>query len=974
MVLSSGEGTIIGLSNLKGPTQLVADACCSAWACGSDNLKSYFDEVTQANANAAAAAYSAAKSAAETAQQEKANLDNGMTWAVSTTSAATKGNWAEIDYSASAVGEAVSAVIAHLEDKIVSVQDRWEEYTSTGVWTAFKKAPETSQVGGIEFGRTTEVSVSVRSSLGAAFETFGCSDMTFNDINAGLTVVSVAAFDACSVEDWMTIRKPFVSGVHFSTMLGGFDSFSLFLSATLCAYLEELVISQDLLAPPVSSGFRNDYILMLHGWGGDYSFLHLSAAVVFYATFGVASQSSGAQGFEPCNDEGDLLAWVAGGKKGKPCTSKAAPGGMMILSPDGAVTPLPRKNWWLNSEFTGHVMDSTIFELPTYILANLGFTGRAFGLYGCSAGGFGSFQVAMRYPHITNAVGAFNSPIFPQDCHFAYTCHHICSSNMMLCELMYTTVSSVISSYVILFAGSLVVSTSSTDPVSWGEAVHMAENEGQVSCMKGEDTILAMTTTYTTISGYKYITVDPEVEFGEGGQLCQYQDWETPKGDKDDVSGAWCQQLFTNVMGSLGRMEGAGLRTSGSSFSSGRWTFRTEDNFEGTNPHYVCPSRKCDDDFAVRMLPYIPCESDSSSSNIGCDKSDAEFPNTVCSQFHCTATTWCVENNEAAGASAFLDAVKVTAGIMKFVSPYHPVDDMPINSAWGRTFFQMPSVMFANQNDMWEAFAIVLLLHCSQNDEFLIFPMYIDFVSMLTVSVSESHWSDESKYIVDFGDCDYHHFSQRDMKLGTLFFSDALRTYSQDFLGLNPFTVSRAADFKLCFMTTYGFTPVFGSDGIYPTDTDDTDESCNLEWEPDFGPISFFFDGASGFPDMYTPEEWGFAMAHGQAQVDEEAVHEFEEFSHAELDAQANPCDFSGDLNGWKSVVLGSGGAWWLESVNPLENPVTGAATCSVHDFHTFGEGYDSDIGSLDGLTISDDFWTEMQNMPKNTDYYGGYF
>jgi len=279
-----------------------------------------------------------------------------------------------------------------------------------------------------------------------------------------------------------------------------------------------------------------------------------------------------------------------------------------VMSPDASITPLPRKNWWLNSEFSGHVMDYAVFELPGFVLSNMGFLGRAFGLFGCSAGGFGSFQVAMKYPHLVNALGAFNSPVYPQECHFAFTCHHVCSSNMMLCELIYTSGAQIFNSYVILFQGSLVVSQSSTDPIAWGTAVHMSANNGYVECKSQENDILTLSQGQGVVleTGSKFFTVADTVTFGIGGKACQYQDWSSPDvEDKVDITLDWCNTLFQSVTGNLGNMEGSGAQES---FESGRWTFRTEDNYDGTNPNFRCQTASCNIEMWLNYLPYLPCE------------------------------------------------------------------------------------------------------------------------------------------------------------------------------------------------------------------------------------------------------------------------------------------------------------------------------------------------------------------------------
>jgi hypothetical protein len=282
--------------------------------------------------------------------------------------------------------------------------------------------------------------------------------------------------------------------------------------------------------------------------------------------------------------------------------------------------------------------------------------------------------------------------------------------------------------------------------------------------------------------------------------------------------------------------------------------------------------------------------------------------------------------------------------------------------------------MFGYKPDMWKDFALVLLLHCSQNDEFMIFPMYIDFVGMLSVAAthtmpvndpakitSSSAWNEGSKFIVDFGDCDYHHFSQRDMKLGVLFFADALRVYTNDLFGKSAFTTQNAATAKLCFMPNFGFTPVYASSSLTGTCTAQLDSVSLTDYLV-----------SSTFPSMYTPEEWGYAMSHNEQKSDEDAVADFEEESHKKTERQSNPCAL--DMASYKTAYVAAGSSWWSSTggVNPLAHPVTRDPICSSEDFFTFGEGSDSDLGGLDGLGewMTGDFETAMDSKNATTDYY----
>lgn len=568
--------------------------------------------------------------------------------------------------------------------------------------------------------------------------------------------------------------------------------------------------------------------------------------------------------------------------------------------------------------------------------------GRAFGLFGCSMGGFGSFQAAMKYPHVVNAIGGFNSPIYPQECHFGYTCHHVCATNMILCELVFTSGNQAMNAYVILFAGSLVVSTSSTDPISWGEAVHMANNGGYVECKYTSSADLVGSTGVLVSEfkkGSKFLTISDEIEFGssrgglDGKTVCQYQDWDE-KEHYSEINENWCTELFQNVVSVDPGMMSTVLTFGGKGETSGRWTFDTSLNYEGANPHFDCNTNSCHSDFTNDMMPYLPCYHKEGikdgSEGLGCTTGS----NQLCSQFHCADTKWCVEANLATTIDdRYLNGVAVTASIMKFVTPYHPTDNMPIVSAWGRQLFTMPSMLIKHKIDLWMDFTLIIFLHCSQNDEFLLFPMFIDLTSMLqyasefevsfeedgTYQVSYAKhtpaFNSKSRFVVDFGDCDYHHFSERDMKMGNLFFADALRGYTQDFMGMGIFTTRNHADFRMCWMPAYGFNSVYATTGVL--------DACILQW---YGTdIGSFYDANGEFANVYSLESWGISASHNTVHQDTDAVKDMEKEAMTRVDAHGNPCQES--IGTWlvEGFVASGGKAYsaWFNQVNPAHKPGT---------------------------------------------------
>jgi hypothetical protein len=908
--------------------------CCDDWSCPSDTIYNYYYHQQIQELNAITQAGVDAAQASVMWENEFAALSNNK---MSAADAWTVGGQSALTDTSSRTGtEVIQALIndvsATLSEQVTTLTNEWNDFKTDLVWTAFKEAPTAD-------GTTTLVSGS------GLQQTWGCSSTTQQDIIDALSPINIYAYDACHVTEWMTVRKPFVTGVMFSYMQGGFDSYSLFLSQTFCSQLEGLVSGGSNFWYIPSPSFLNDYVIMLHGWGGSYDFLHLSAAVLFYGTFGVGS-GYGPRSFYPCNNKDDMEHY---GEDGVPaCITRGAPGGLMVMSPDGGQCPLPQKTLWINSEFSGHILDFVVFELPSYLLGNLGMNGRAFGLFGCSMGGFGSFQAAMKYPHVVNAIGAFNSPIYPQDCHFGYTCHHVCATNMILCELVFTSGNQAMNAYVILFSGSLVVSTSSTDPVSWGEAVHMSENGGFVECKftSAQDLIGATGTLVSEYqAGSKFLTIEDTVTIGSDGKVCQYQDWEE-QDSYDEIDPSFCAKLFTDVVSvDPGRITDEYSTTFG---SSGRWTFDTSLNYDGANPHFDCDASSCHQEFTMMILPYLPCVGGICSGTGG---------DQLCSQFHCSDTKWCVEGNLAADSSTgYLDGVAVTASIMKFVTPYHPTDDMPIVSAWGRQLFTMPSMLIFHKVDLWNEFTLIIFLHCSQNDEFMLFPMFVDITSMLQyasefnvdyegTATDYPAFNSKSRFVVDFGDCDYHHFSERDMKMGNLFFADALRGYTQDFMGLNTFTTSAHTQFRMCWMPAYGINAIYGSTGGGDGNLLD---NCALQWYGEN--IQSFFDANGEFNNVYSVDAWGLSSSHNTVHQDTEAVKDMEEEALKELDDHTNPCQIH--VGDWLTEQFvqnrGSVDDVWFNIANPAHTPGTDEYVCQTSEFVYDDEHFDEMMGDAE--------------------------
>jgi hypothetical protein len=281
---------------------------------------------------------------------------------------------------------------------------------------------------------------------------------------------------------------------------------------------------------------------------------------------------------------------------------------------------------------------------------------------------------------------------------------------------------------------------------------------------------------------------------------------------------------------------------------------------------------------------------------------------------------------------------------------------MPIVSAWGRQLFTMPSMLIFHKVDLWNEFTLIIFLHCSQNDEFMLFPMFVDITSMLQyasefnvdyegTATDYPAFNSKSRFVVDFGDCDYHHFSERDMKMGNLFFADALRGYTQDFMGLNTFTTSAHTQFRMCWMPAYGINAIYGSTGGGDGNLLD---NCALQWYGEN--IQSFFDANGEFNNVYSVDAWGLSSSHNTVHQDTEAVKDMEEEALKELDDHTNPCQIH--VGDWLTEQFvqnrGSVDDVWFNIANPAHTPGTDEYVCQTSEFVYDDEHFDEMMGDAE--------------------------
>jgi len=743
---------------------------------------------------------------------------------------------------------------------------------------------------------------------------YGCNGVSLDELRQANTDINVYAYDICYMQQ-MEFKKPVIEALFFSKMLAGYDSFSMYLPPRFC-HLFKAAVDENLGTLYEGLSYRQstnrnrgggsvllDYIFMLHGWSGSHYFLHASSAVLHFAFSGIPTVTYKELAFTPCNGGGIAGSWYEGNYRGEEeiCKSLGAPGGFMVIAPDGGVTPLARKSWYSNSAFTGFILDYVVFELPTHIVATMGFTPRAVGVFGFSMGAFGTYQVINTYPAYVVAAAAFNAPLYPNTCFFTYICHINCHTDLIMCELLFTTMSIVFNAYVILFTGSLVNSLGVNDPMGEGVAHHLladtggtpaqtidckyftdkrhfdnsfaADNAGSGAFPTGRssnyDQPRFSARFHNSIGLYYARETAPPVE--AFSRDCQtWQNWDLPEGRVD------CEEMKKPAVETRLKSAAVVPPTAPNSWRVSLVDMQTPGNENGaTRAPFTCQASDC------RTRGTL-----GSYANNGIlaksDRKNGGEPD-VCDMWACATFSWCNEanlsqDNGITGLNYYLDAVRQLVSQLKFVPYSHPIDDTPIPSAFYTFYNTMPLLKFiaaagtepndSNELTIYAAFPVMLFIHCATNDEMGLYPMHMDYTALLlgagafdairtannnvgkdgnklimhteydmNVNHQRSYYrypsSDDVKaglvatplnahihyrsyFVSEFGDCDMHFFSERDMQMVIAWMSDAMRQHGGDFNGVSDYFEAISSgigtkNFALCWLTGLGFEPHFSS-------------------------------------------------------------------------------------------------------------------------------------------------------------------
>eukprot|EP00239_Pterosperma_sp_CCMP1384_P004375 CAMPEP_0197844804 /NCGR_PEP_ID=MMETSP1438-20131217/1767_1 /TAXON_ID=1461541 /ORGANISM="Pterosperma sp., Strain CCMP1384" /LENGTH=2006 /DNA_ID=CAMNT_0043455785 /DNA_START=35 /DNA_END=6055 /DNA_ORIENTATION=- len=668
-----------------------------------------------------------------------------------------------------------------------------------------------------DFLARPEMGTDILSSEESAYlaDTYGCSVEPLALMHGSSTNLPVSAFDSCHATHLNGYRRPFFTGSFFSLILGGFDSFSMYIPPAYCsAYTHSTGDGNFVLNPTFDDSTQSiDYIIMLHGWGGSNSFLHTAASVLHYTFSGVGPDGSN-MGFEACTDVNDL-----GG-----CQSYGFPGGFIVAAPDGGATPLGGRNWWMNSEFTGFLLDYVVFDLPNHMITNLGMIARSVGIFGFSMGAFGALSAVNTYTANVAVVYAASAPMYPSDCFFAYTCHQICAYDVVFCELLFTSFGQVLNSYVILWENSLIQSSGSLDPIGGGIAKHMGamgSTSGQafVECVyyrHNNDNELSwqLDDPAGMSSGEKSKFVKSKKPAGKGKMgdgkkmedeygaaeadfllnvqgdyigkslagvtrsVCTYQNWNTANTDTCGVVSADASGHPTMPAASASVDVAASATTSvhaslsGIDTTSGLFSCASDCDFSGFQYQHAAVSGSGTTNFYTFAAVY--------QAQTG----DAE---NTCFAAACPDILWCLENSAVEGTDNYLDPVKSLVAAMKFVPYSHMIHDTVIPSAFSHFWHAMPLVKFmflsaaTELSSTFNSHPVLFYMHCAQNDEMSLYAMHIEYVAILLGAMYSPTPTDYvaqgTHFVADFGDCDGHFFTLTDMWDVIGWFSDVFHSF-----------------------------------------------------------------------------------------------------------------------------------------------------------------------------------------------------
>jgi hypothetical protein len=746
-------------------------------------------------------------------------------------------------------------------------------------------------------------------------ELYGCTGMTMTELQHFDTKISYETPDACSAS-WLDYEQPNIMGFHFSVTLGVMEQFYLFTNLKYCNLMMNVVIESDGQSggdEALTSGFDSmgitifvDYLSMLHGFMGAADFLVMSSQLLQFANTGGTNDYM-------LSKENDFNAGMGmpcvNGLVVLGCVSYVAPGGFMVIAPNVWSTPLGGKVWYYNSEFAGFTMDYIAMELPCFVTVTLGILGRASGFFGFSMGGMGTMNVMNYYPDLVTAAAAYNGPMYPNTCMFSYTCAESCSHDFITCELLYSTVGMIFSAYVIMYAGATVMTTSSIDPVGEGVVANMMFKQ-TLNSWSMEETSLQCMGTDAYASNQPVQSMNSALRYGlKNNDMDTFasQTWQN-----------WAPNVQCNVM-TMKFAVGFGLASfpSGSAMSHYMCGDDSHHDSDGVvECDYMMKS------YRVMMMGYslfgtnYQCAMEGSviTLDLKSDKwSGGAFENcpardfidtrnlavgmnsVACPMFFCPGIEWSYEINLSEGPKEYLSAVSLLVGLLYFVPISSPVEHTPVYSAFAKLLLTMPLIKIANDYAIFSISPVIFYLHCSQNDEYGLFEHHgaysaiLSYLASADCSVTNTMVSvaDEannanafasvpynegdpcmtagSLIAMDFQDCDWHSFSQRDLKTSQLWFSDSLRVMSvgNDLGGNNPWSGVSNRVSGSCYLSKFSMSPNYMSAG----------GTCQFNLIASVG---------SGFPDAYSEYVWHLIHIQNEAEADLESLQDiYDEFDKA---------------------------------------------------------------------------------------------
>jgi hypothetical protein len=754
---------------------------------------------------------------------------------------------------------------------ISDAEGEWDVIKNTNMWDNGKHV------------RDGEV---VRSTSG-----YGCSSTSAESMSAYDTLIPVMAIAACKVESGDTHKLPMINGAMFSSILGGYDSYSIYIPPKMCAMVNAAMaldttaqmsaISANLQVAARGASLNSyiDYVIMLHGWGGTNAWMNTISLVFNYGMAGRHGWSTQqTDDFNACHTSAQMSS--------RSCVSHVAPGGFAIIAPNGGSVPIACRHWWFNSEFTGFLLDYVVFDLPANFLHMTGVDGRTASVFGYSMGGWGVMLVLNTFPKLAAAGASYNAPLYPSDCFFAYICHHACITDPIYCEILFTTMGMVVNSYVIVFQDGAVTSSGSMDPMGMGVAVQLSQSVSGnkiIQCRKSEADAQALVEVIDTLSWTGIYTGVPDIGANSVNTQCSHQNWNSFKAKGDGC--ARMLELPSMNGGLLGDYQAKSVHVNIPAMS------RDLSNYKCTLCNYSEADTKD---------PLDPSTTIAGNSyyaglygySVRQNPTTGEEP--TCPMSMCVDMDWCAEPNDAEETSKastkYLNPVYLTVATMKFVPQSNAITDEAVPSAFREMHFASPATKLMNSVDgistavegvtsVYGVTTVMLYLHCAQNDEAGNFQHHIVYAGMiLGASLGDyganSAWLSSSQFLMDFEDCDGHFYSERDIKGTLMWLSDSLRAFVGDEGGDEDFNVIRN-DFlsnpvkmqdylKTCWLSAVGDGSAAYFGGSYAsgynsgkswTTITQAGRTCSL-------PGKDAIHGNNGgvakgdYPSVYTEDEW----------------------------------------------------------------------------------------------------------------------